>query len=216
MPAGQTGGDEKEEAMDRLSDYRYCAVNIGLVILQAAVFFLCAVTGDRLYLAGRCGTRLVLEQGEYWRLLTSVFLHADFAHIASNMFVQVFMGNAVERNLGHVRYLILYLLSGAGGNIISVLCDRAMGVNVYSVGASGAVFGVMGALIILIIKGRNTLRRGSSLLARAAFAAFYAVYSGFRTSYTDNAAHIGGLALGIVLGVLLTITMEELDLRDLR
>ena len=202
--------------MERLRDYRYCAVNICLAVIQAAVFVVCLLVGDRLYILGRCGTNLALTHREYWRLVTSVFLHAGFSHLASNLFVQVLMGNAVERNIGHIGYLILYLLSGVGGNIVSVLYDRAQGINTYSVGASGAVFGVMGALIILILRGRKKLRRGSSLPARAAFAVFYAVYSGFKNPYTDNAAHIGGLAFGILLGVLMTIPIDDADLRDLR
>ena len=129
---------------------------------------------------------------------------------------QILMGGAVERNLGHIRYLFLYLVSGIGGNVVSVLYDRAQGVNTYSVGASGAVFGVMGTLIILILRGRKKLRSGSSLLPRAAFAVFYAVYSGFRNPYTDNAAHLGGLLFGAALGTLLTVTLEDVDLQDLR
>ena len=74
----------------------------------------------------------------------------------------------------------------------------------------------MGTLFVLIIRGRKKLRSGSSLLTRAAFAVFYAVYSGFRNPYTDNAAHLGGLAFGVVLGVLLTAGLEDVDLRDLR
>ena len=202
--------------MQELRKYSYCSVNIALAVFQAAVFALCMITGDRLYIAGRCGTDLVLVQKEYWRLLTSVFLHAGLYHLGSNLIAQVLLGNAVERNLGHIKYLILYIVSGVGGNIISVLYDRAQGVNTYSVGASGAVFGVMGALIVLIIKGRKKLRTGSSMLVRAGFAVFYAVYAGFRTPYTDNAAHLGGLAFGIALGVLLTITLDDVDLRDLR
>ena len=202
--------------MQELRKYSYCSVNIALAVFQAAVFALCMITGDRLYIAGRCGTDLVLVQQEYWRLLTSVFLHSGLYHLGSNLIAQVFLGNAVERNLGHIKYLILYIVSGVGGNIISVLYDRAQGVNTYSVGASGAVFGVMGALIVLIIKGRKKLRTGSSMLVRAGFAVFYAVYAGFRTPYTDNAAHLGGLAFGIALGVLLTITLDDVDLQDLR
>ena len=202
--------------MQELRKYSYCSVNIALAVFQAAVFALCMITGDRLYIAGRCGTDLVLVQQEYWRLLTSVFLHSGLYHLGSNLIAQVFLGNAVERNLGHIKYLFLYIVSGVGGNIISVLYDRAQGVNTYSVGASGAVFGVMGALIVLIIKGRKKLRTGSSMLVRAGFAVFYAVYAGFRTPYTDNAAHLGGLAFGIALGVLLTITLDDVDLRDLR
>ena len=114
------------------------------------------------------------------------------------------------------KYLILFLLSGIGGNLVSVLYDRAQGVNIYSVGASGSVFGVMGALIVLIVKGRKKLRTGSSLMVRAAFAVFYAVYAGFKTPYTDNAAHLGGLAFGVLLGVILSIPLDDVDLRDLR
>ena len=202
--------------MAELRKYSYCSVNLCLAALQAAVFLLCLLTGDRLYVAGRCGTNLVLEQGEYWRLLTSVFLHSGFTHLGSNLLVQVLMGNAVERNLGHIKYLILYLASGIGGNVVSVLYDHAMGVNIYSVGASGAVFGVMGVLMLLILKGRKKLPRGSSMLVRAGFALFYAVYSGFRNPYTDNAAHLGGLAVGVLLGLILTLGMEDVDLQDLR
>lgn len=202
--------------MAELRKYSYCSVNLCLAALQAAVFLLCLLTGDRLYVAGRCGTNLVLEQGEYWRLLTSVFLHSGFTHLGSNLLVQVLMGNAVERNLGHIKYLILYLASGICGNVVSVLYDHAMGVNIYSVGASGAVFGVMGVLMLLIIKGRKKLQRGSSMLVRAGFALFYAVYSGFRNPYTDNAAHLGGLAVGVLLGLILTLGMEDVDLQDLR
>ena len=202
--------------MQELRKYSYCSVNITLAVIQAAVFALCMITGNRLYLPGRCGTDLVLEQKEYWRLLTSVFLHSGLSHLGSNLLVQILMGNVVERNLGHVKYLLLFLASGIGGNIVSVLYDSAHGVNTYSVGASGAIFGVMGVLILLIIKGRRTLRRGSSMLMRAGFAVFYAVYSGFQTPYTDNAAHLGGLFTGVLLGLLLTIGMDGADLRDLR
>jgi rhomboid protease GluP len=204
------------ESLQDLRKYSYCAVNLVLAAVQILVFILCTATGNKMYIAGRCGTDLVLAQGQYWRLLTSVFLHAGLLHLGSNLLVQILMGNAVERNLGHIRYLALYLLSGIGGNVISVLYDRAQGVNIYSVGASGAVFGVMGTLFVLIIRGRKKLRSGSSLLTRAAFAVFYAVYSGFRNPYTDNAAHLGGLAFGVVLGVLLTAGLEDVDLRDLR
>lgn len=204
------------ENLQDLRKYSYCAVNLALAAVQILVFILCTMTGNAMYIAGRCGTDLVLVQGQYWRLLTSVFLHAGLSHLGSNLLVQILMGNAVERNLGHMRYLVLYLLSGIGGNVISVLYDRAQGVNIYSVGASGAVFGVMGTLFVLIIRGRKKLRSGSSLLTRAAFAVFYAVYSGFRNPYTDNAAHLGGLAFGVALGILLTAGLEDVDLRDLR
>lgn len=197
-------------------NYRYCRMNITLAVMEIAAYALCLMPGSRIYALWRCAAVPVLVKGEYLRLVTSIFLHANLSHLFSNLLVQVLMGNAVERNLGHLRYLILFLLSGIGGNLVSVLYDRAQGVNIYSVGASGAVFGVMGALFVLIVKGRKKLRTGSSLLARAAFAVFYAVYAGFKTPYTDNAAHLGGLAFGVLLGVILSIPLEDVDLQDLR
>ena len=110
--------------MQELRKYSYCSVNIALAAIQAAVFVLCMLVGGRPYPAGRCGTNLVLVQKEYWRLLTAVFLHTGLYHLGSNLFVQVLMGNAVERNLGHIKYLILYIVSGVGGNIISLLVPR--------------------------------------------------------------------------------------------
>ena len=98
--------------MEDLRKYSYCSVNICLAVFEAVVFAVCLLTGDRLYAMGRCGTYLVLRDGQYWRLLTSVFLHAGLSHLGSNLLVQILMGNIVERNLGHVRYLILFLLSG--------------------------------------------------------------------------------------------------------
>lgn len=199
-----------------LRKYSYCSVNIALALVHAAVFAVCLMTGDRLYTAGQCGTVQVIAGREYYRLFTSIFLHSGISHLGSNLLVQVLMGNAVERNLGHIRYLILYLVSGVCGNVISVLYDYTQGVNTYSVGSSGAVFGVMGVLILLIIKGRKKLQSGSSLIYRAAFAVFYAVYSGFRNPHTDNAAHVGGLAAGILLGLVFMLRMDDVDLRDLR
>ena len=202
--------------MQELRKYRYCRMNISLAVMEIAAFALCLMPGSRIYALWRCAAVPVLDKGEYWRLMTSIFLHASVSHLFSNLLVQVLMGNAVERNLGHIRYLILFLLSGIGGNLVSVLYDRAQGVNIYPVGASGSVYGVMGALFVLIVKGRKKLRTGSSLMARAAFAVFYAVYAGFKTPYTDNAAHLGGLAFGVLLGVILSIPLDDVDLRDLR
>ena len=199
-----------------LRKYSYCSVNIILALVHAAVFAVCLMTGDRLYLAGQCVTVSVIAGREYYRLFTSIFLHSGISHLGSNLLVQVLMGNAVERNLGHIKYLILYLVSGVCGNIVSVLFDYSQGVNTCSVGSSGAVFGVMGALVLLIIKGRKKLQSGSSLIYRAAFAVFYSVYSGFRNPYTDNAAHVGGLAAGLLLGLVFMISMDDVDLRDLR
>lgn len=202
--------------MQDLKKYSFAKVNLCIVAINAIVFVLCLMTGNRLYQLGENNARLVLQYREYWRLFTAMFLHAGVEHLFSNLFVLFLLGTPVERNLGHLRYLLLYLASGILGNLFSCLYERTAGINIYSVGASGAIFGVMGALIIIVIRGRKQIRRGSSLMVRLGLAVAYAVYSGFQNSSINNAAHIGGLAVGVVLGVLLTAGKDEMDLRDLR
>ena len=202
--------------MQELSKYRYQAVNLSLAAIEGVIFLLCLLPGNRLYEWGRLSALQVLGQGQYWRLITSVFLHAGLRHLGSNLLVQVLMGGAVERNLGHVRYLTVILIAGICGNILSIITDLATGSDVYSVGASGAIFGVMGVLIIMILRGRRQIARGSSLMARAGLAVLYAVYSGFATPGTDNAAHIGGLLAGLLLGAVFLAGRSSVDLSDLR
>ena len=206
----------KETQMQELSKYRYQAVNLSLAAIEGVIFLLCLLPGNRLYEWGRLSALQVLGQGQYWRLITSVFLHAGLRHLGSNLLVQVLMGGAVERNLGHVRYLTVFLIAGICGNILSIIIDLATGRDVYSVGASGAIFGVMGVLIIMILRGRRQIARGSSLMARAGLAVLYAVYSGFATPGTDNAAHIGGLLAGLLLGAVFLAGRSSVDLSDLR
>lgn len=206
----------KGTQMEELSKYRYQAVNLSLAAAEGVIFLLCLIPGNRLYEWGRLNALEVVRQGEYWRLITSVFLHAGLQHLGSNLLVQVLMGGAVERNLGHVRYLVVFLISGICGSILSILVNLRAGSNVYSVGASGAIFGVMGVLIVMILRGRHQIARGSSLMMRAGLAMLYAVYSGFATPGTDNAAHIGGLLAGLLLGAVFLAGRSTVDLSDLR
>lgn len=202
--------------MQDLKKYSYAKVNMTMVAVNAAVYLICLLTGNALYQAGENNAILVLRAGQYWRLLTAMFLHAGPEHLLGNLFALFLLGMPVERNLGHLRYLLLYIASGVLGNLFSCLYEQAIGANIYSVGASGAIFGVMGALVVIVVRARRQLRRGSSLLVRIGIAVAYAVYSGFQSASTDNAAHIGGLAVGIVLAILLTAGKDEMDLRDLR
>lgn len=187
--------------------------------MNILVFALCALPasiGEVLYRDGALVTSAVVQGHEYSRVVTAVFLHAGLQHLGSNMLAQLLLGNAVERNIGHIRYGILYLTAGICGNLCSILYELHTGNFYRSVGASGAVYGVMGALVVIILRGRRQLRQGSSLMIRAGIMIAYAVYSGFQTPYINNAAHLGGMAAGVVLGFLMTIGKEQMDLQDLR
>ena len=88
-----------------------------------------------LYRAGALYAPLLLKGQGYYRLLTSIFLHADLSHLFNNMIVQFAGGEIVEKNLGHVRYGILYIVCGIGGNLVSVASDYFKGQYGYSVGS---------------------------------------------------------------------------------
>lgn len=204
--------------MQYLEKYRYQAVNLSLAALEGVIFLLCVLPfpGDLLYDYGEMHARLVFEQGQYWRLITSIFLHAGVEHLGSNLLMQVMLGGPAERNLGHIRYFIVFMASGICGNLLSAAWDYRIGVFRYSVGASGAIFGVMGVVVVMVIMGRKQVKQGTSLMVRAGLALFYSVYSGFASPNTDNAAHIGGLITGLLLGALFLSRRDEIDLRDLR
>lgn len=143
----------------------------------------------------------VTEQGEYYRLFTSMFLHFGFEHLMNNMVVLVLIGWNLELETGKVKYLIIYLVSGFGGNILSAWWEILTADYAISAGASGAVFGLIGALLYAAI--RNHGRIGEVSGRGIAFMILVSLYYGFTSSGVDNTAHIGGLVTGFLLGILL-------------
>jgi rhomboid protease GluP len=140
--------------------------------------------------------------GDWWRLLTAMFLHVGLLHVAFNMWALVSFGPMVERLYGSVSYLVIYLVAGLAGNLASVSWDP----DVNSVGASGAIFGTLGALIAVHVRAGSTIPvsvvrpvRNSSL-----FYTGFALCAGLASTGVDNAAHLGGVAAGFLMGVALS------------
>ena len=116
------------------------------------------------------------------------------------MLVLFILGDRLEQILGGVRYLLFYLLCGLGANIVSLIFDLKMGDwYTMSAGASGAIFGVVGGLMWIVFMNRGRLGDLSS--GQLAVMAFFTLYLGFTSSGVDNAAHVGGLLVGILLGI---------------
>lgn len=145
---------------------------------------------------------LLVEQGQWWRLLTSMFLHAGIAHILFNMTSLFAIGTLAERLYGSSKFLAIYLGSGLIGSLASFGYAVATGnLNVLGVGASGAIFGVAGCLLTVrfqqsdIIPQQLRDRVSSSLLPLVLISLIFA----FLTPYVDNGAHLGGLAGGMAL-----------------
>jgi rhomboid protease GluP len=142
------------------------------------------------------------EDGEWWRLATAMFLHFGLVHLAVNMWALWDAGRLVERLYGPIRLLAVYLASGLAGNLLSLIAhgDRAV-----SGGASGAIFGVYGALLVFLWRERREIHPVEFRWLFGGAAVFSAVTIGFGLALAgiDNAAHIGGLVSGTLVGAAL-------------
>jgi len=143
----------------------------------------------------------VIERGMWYTVFTSMFLHFGFSHLANNMIVLYIVGDNLERAVGHWKYLVIYLAGGLCGNLLSL--ENSLRTEDYAVsaGASGAIFAVIGALLYIVIRNKGRLEDLSSMQLLLIIGC--TLYCGFVNTGIDNAAHIGGLLGGIVLGIIL-------------
>lgn len=130
-----------------------------------------------------------------------MFLHFGITHLMNNMVMLGALGWNLEVEIGKIRFIIIYFISGLGGNILSLIAGISAGEVVVSAGASGAVFGLMGALLYVVIANRGRLGRlsGRGMI----FMVILSLYFGLTSSGVDNMAHIGGLICGFFLAVIL-------------
>ena len=141
----------------------------------------------------------ILNNGEYWRLFTAMFLHASIIHIAFNMLSLYFVGSGVEMLYGKWRYLVIYMLSGIAGGLLFLFTAGASGA---AVGASGAIFGIFGALGVFYIMNRRALG-GAGLNNWIFWIVLNLVFGLVPGSGIALTAHIGGLIAGMILGFFL-------------
>ncbi|NLL00450.1 MAG: rhomboid family intramembrane serine protease [Clostridiales bacterium] len=144
---------------------------------------------------------MIKEEGEFYRLITSMFIHSDFEHLMNNMLVLFFVGDNLERAAGKIKYLIIYFGSGIIAGISSISYNMIKDRWVLSVGASGAIFGIVGAMgyMLLINKGRLEDISGRQIILFTIFS----LYGGIANANIDNVAHIGGFIGGIILALIL-------------
>ena len=183
-------------------------VNICLVAVNVIVFLICTFTGDLLYNIGEFGVTQVMEDQSYYRIITSMFLHADMQHLFNNMIILFFVGEIVERKLGHIPYIVIYFLSGIAGNIFSAGYELLTGEFYSSIGASGAVFGVEGALLCLVILNHGKMEYLTT--GRLVFSILFSLYSGFTSTGVNNAAHVGGVLIGFAVTALFIMIRPQL------
>lgn len=163
--------------------------------LLGGIFNTLSPSGESLYNLGMGGT-IPLAQGRWWSLLTANYLHGGILHIAFNMMWLRQLGFVMEELYGASRFWIIYTLAGVAGSVTSTLAGTE-----FFVGASGAVFGLFGALILYGWRRGGTF--GSNLFRQMILWALFGLAFGFLMPNVDNWGHIGGLVSGAVLGVAL-------------
>ena len=154
-------------------------------------------TDQRVLIAFGAKVNTLIQAGEVWRLLTSTFIHIGIIHLAFNLYALRSLGPLTEESYGHRKFFIIYLFSGLGGSIASFIFTSAL-----SAGASGAIFGLLGALLYYSIKRPQLWKSGLGMNLIIVIL----INFGFGLSQPgiDNFAHLGGLLTGTITSVLLT------------
>ena len=140
--------------------------------------------------------------GEYYRVFTSMFLHADIDHLLNNMFILFIIGKKYEEIEGKIRFVLVYFLGGILASIASLSYNMFMGNEIVSLGASGAIFALIGASVATVVKCRDKLRTVSK--RQMILFALFSLYAGFRSTSTDNIAHLGGFVAGFLIGLVIS------------
>ena len=191
---------------DRSIAREFTPVNTAMVILNVIVFFALTFAGSTedvefMLRHGAMYVPAVLEDGQYYRFFTCMFLHFGFMHLTGNMVVLMFLGDNVERAVGKVKFILIYILGGLFGSIGSFTYAMIYNPGIVSAGASGAIFALIGALLWLVIRNKGRLEDMTTLKMCVLIA--YALYNGITSKNVDMAAHLFGLVGGFLAAIIL-------------
>ena len=184
-----------------LSNPKKAYVVWALIAVNVLLFFVLEARGSTedgyfMFEHGAMLTSAIEIDHEYWRLFSAMFLHFGASHLFNNMLVLFAIGTMLENGIGHGRMAAVYLLSGLGANLFSHLLRVSAGEEVLSAGASGAVFGLMGAMIYAGLFARSYI--GALSFRQIIVMLILSLYHGVSEA-VDDAAHLSGLAFGFLL-----------------
>ena len=173
-------------------------INVAIYLVLAVLSRNLNIDQNLLYQFGAQAN--VQQTGEYWRIFTAMFLHFNILHVGLNMLSLFFIGTAVEVFYGKWRYLVIYLVSGIAGGIVTLFATP----DAFAAGASGAIFGVFGALGIFYVLNRRALGAfGGGAITNWLFWLGLNLVWGFATPGIGIWDHIGGLVAGMIIAALL-------------
>ena len=190
---------EKQKTSNFKVKYKESLVTYILICVNILIFIITAFLSKSIYNINSytlielgAKVNVLINNGQPWRLITCTFLHGGLAHIAFNMYALKIIGSEVEYVYGKIKYIVIYLISALGGSIFSYLFNA----NSISVGASGAIFGLLGAMIIFGIRHKNKI--GKAYIINLFKVLLINIFIGVTLSNIDNGAHIGGLIFGCI------------------
>lgn len=194
-----------ESASRNFTD-EFTLVNSIVVVINILVFFIMSSMGSTedvefMLSHGSMYAPAIIDNHEYYRFVTCMFQHFGFMHLMGNMVVLLFLGDNVERAVGKIKYIVIYILGGIIGSIGSFTYATVYNREIVSAGASGAIFALIGALLWLVIRNKGKLENMTTL--RVCVLIAYALYNGFISDNVDMAAHLFGLAGGFLLAFIL-------------
>ena len=195
----------RKESMetDRIFEQKKIIVNYIILGVLVLVFLISFLFNKSDYLILRFGVvREYIRDGEIYRLLTGAFIHVDIVHLLCNGYALYIIGNQIENFYGKAKFLIIYLVSALTGSLLSICMHET-----FSIGASGAIFGLLGSLLYFGYHYRVYF--GSVIINKILPVIIFNLAIGFMISGIDNFAHIGGLIGGILISMALGINSKD-------
>ena len=189
-------------------------ISLVLVLINVLVFAYLEINGSTLdvyYMLnhGASSWQHEFKEMELYRLFTCMFIHFGIGHLMNNMFMLYVIGVQIERLYGRFRFLFIYLSTGLVASIASSVVNMLIGKNdVISGGASGAIYGIMGAMVIALWHNRKSYE---NVIYRVIMIIVLMVYGGFTETGVDNVAHLGGFISGLVIGMVVYMTIKGSD-----
>lgn len=190
---------EENERLNNMYNQKKPIISYGLIIINIIVFLLMYILGNgsedtKTLIDFGALNGMLISRGEYYRILTSAFLHIGIFHIFCNMYALYAIGPIIEHFFGRLKFLIIYLYSALIGGLFVLIFSSN---NTISAGASGAIFGLLGSLIYFGYTYRGNI--GNRIINQVIPVIILNLVIGFTTSGISNAAHIGGLIGGFII-----------------
>lgn len=187
--------DKKTKFDFKKYSFTYSIIIINILIYLLEIYFSGNIFNIDIYTLVYMGAKynVLIDEGEIYRLITAGFLHGGIIHLFFNMAALKSIGKDIEITFGKVKYLIIYIFSLLGGSLASYIFSEKS----VSVGASGAIFGLLGSTLVFAIKNKNRINK--SYIRNIGEVILFNVIIGLSISNIDNYAHFGGLIFGMVI-----------------